>query len=417
MVKRIQPYHDSIVQRGDRYTSQSNVLVWSSVIAIAMITIVIASVSILSSPMSRISSITKDDAPRESYSYDESSEFVEAWNSKDKYKFLVNTPGAPIAGDDNSVARINTDDGQRLWEYKTDNGHLCHMVESNGNITALFDNGKGCTDIITLDASSGHIIGQAQFSVPDDSKEARLSYGRQHIAIVTPHFVRILRDDLVPTAEFGLKKDYANKNDQDVENCNISDVAVGPDHTTVAAQCQGDKTYHVRAIKNDPKESSQGIIDVDVDTASKQPVTTPLVTKSMFNFVTNDVSSSVFTWQLDKEKSEVSNNPVEPGQYSYGYIDMKGIGYVWRVGNTVHVRHGSEDISKSQKHQGAIGNPIQVDSKMIVPHKDSVVIWDPENNKKKDIRAEGLSGKYFAFAGDTLLSLNDDGTLSGFLGK
>lgn len=400
---------------GDMSVSHRNMfIITGSLFAIIAI---LAIVSIFSVPKYNVESSVNQDVSRSSYTYDEKSDFKRVWKADHKYKYLVNTPGAVIAGDEDSVSRIDIENGNHIWSYKMDGGKLCHVVEANGNVAALFDNGRGCTDIVTLDAASGRVINQAQYSIPDDSHIARLAYGRENIAIVSPTFVRLLRYDLVPIAEFGTKKDVTYTSDQSVRNCDISDVAVGPDYTAIGSKCEGDYSYHVRVIQNEPKESTQGKISVDVDTSSQNPVTIPLVTKSMFNFVTDAKNPSVFAWQLDKEKSEVSNQPVQPGQFSYGYTDMKGIGYVWRIGDTVHARHGSEDISKSKTHRGAIGNPIQVDSKMIVPQINSVYLWDAVEDTGRTVNASGLNGKYFAFAGNTLVSLDDDGNLIGYAGK
>lgn len=392
---------------------------WAAIACTAMAcaTLGVASISALGVKSPDIISSTSTDYSRASYNYDEKSPLENKWSSEKAYKYLVNTPGAAIAGDENSVSRISTKDGSRIWEYKADNGKLCHISELNGNIAALFNNGKGCTDIVSLNAATGEIINQAQYYVSDKEEPARLVYGRDKIAIVTPHFVRLLRDDLVPVAEFGNKEDFTYTDDQSVKDCNISDVAIGPDSFAVSAMCAGDTTYHVRVVENEPEESSQGKIVVDVDTSSESPVTVPLVSKSMFNFVTNTTNPSVYTWQLDKEKAEVSSNPLQPGEFSYGYIDMKGIGYVWRIGSTIHVRHGSEDLSKSKTHSEAIGNPIQVEDKMIIPQKDSISIWNPISEINKKVNVDGLSGKYFTFSGDTLISLQDNGILKGYSPK
>lgn len=385
-----------------------------AVIVVFITMVVLISYSILSGPKSHMEHTTSDGIERSSYDYDEQSPLSESWVEDEKHQYLVNTPGASVAATDNYVMRINPDDGSSLWSYGSDNSKVCHIVESEGNIVALFDNGKGCTDISLIDATNGKIINQAQYFVEDKDSDVRLIAERGKIAIVSEKSVRLLRDDLVPSAEFGDKADLVYADDQKVSDCTISDVNIGPDSFAVASKCSNDDGYHVRIVDNEPEESTQGKIILDVDTAVDYPVTIPVITKSMFNFIVDGPNPTLYTWQLDKDKNEVSNEPLSANEYSHGYINMEGIGYVWRVGNTLYARHGSEDISQYKTKENVIGNPIQIENKMIVPQKDSINIWDSVEDNENNIPVDNLDGRYFSFAGSTLISLDGDGKLKGY---
>lgn len=339
-----------------------------------------------------------------------------AWE-KDGYTSLFSTPGTLIATTSNSVSRLDSEDGETIWEYKRKGTTLCDAIESGGNVLALFDAGRGCSDIILLDAATGQYKAQAQYGT--SSHVARLVYGQKSVAIVTPNYVRVLRAyDLVPQAAFGDPEAKRNESDQSVKNCEVSDVVLGSKVFAVAAKCEEDTydnnndNYQIYIMNIDPEESSAGEMNTDsIDTGTKEPVTLPAISISMLVFVTGGNNPMSYVWQLDKDHAEVAAFRVETNNIGYTYQDLDQFGYTWRIGDWVRYRPGSEDLSKGFDITGATGQAMQAGNQLLIPGYKSLYV---ANLKQKDVLEIDFGDDYpvsptgdYGFSGRTFASLVD----------
>lgn len=342
-------------------------------------------------------------------------EMTPSW-SIDGYTDLISTPGAAIATTDTTVTRIDSITGEETWSYSRPDSTLCHTIEAGGDVVALFNSGNGCSDITMLDSATGEVENYSMYGVESDT--ARLVHGNEHIAIVTPDRVRFLSMSLTPRAEFGDRPDALYPDDQQVTGCTISDVAIGPDVGVVAATCEGQNTYHINAVDLDPEENTEGNLILDVDTKSTQPVSIPMVSLAQVLFIVPGAEPKMYAWQLDKEMSEISSTPMKQGVFPRGHWDFPSIGYVWLIGEDIHVRFGSEDISQSTTTDSrVIGNPLPASRNMLLPTRGGIDVWNPSDNSGHRIEIDGFNGTDFAFAGGTVMTFDRDdegGTITGY---
>lgn len=325
------------------------------------------------------------------------------------YKTLSDAPGAVIAATEDSVVRIDERDGSTIWEYKRPGGSVCDMKQAWGETVVIFDMGKGCSEIMKLNSETGQYSRQASYATDQDI--ARLVFGGDgRLGIVTPNSVRIVRDDLVTTAQYGDDVDPVNPVDNTYKNCTIFDVGIGPNDFVVSSQCEGDKgNTFIRAFGIDPDEPRELVSTVEVNTGSQDPVSITAVSLAQMQFIIPDSSPRIYTWQLDKDKRELAARDLKPGEYATGFWDYPGIGYLWGVGETLHVRFGSEDISQSKQKTGVIGNPLTADQQVIAPQRDGFLLWDTRDDAEHLITTDQkLEGRKYAFAGDTFVELRED---------
>mgnify|MGYP002720743155 FL=1 len=386
---------------------------------IAYIIIVILSIIIVNTTgtASSVEHNSNQELERDGFLWDKTPQKINEKWSKDGYRKIINTPGSIISVKDDGVARLNTDNGEELWSYNRKDAKLCDAENTNGQVLAIFDSGKGCSEYIQLNAATGEYLNTAEYATTshysEDKKEISIVSQQEDILVMTPHHARLLRDDLVTKSEFGDQDYSVNGDDQEHSDCNISDGVIGTDGYAISAKCDNDPTYSIYYMDKDPEESTAEDMKLTIDTRSPQPVTIPVISKAMINFVVPGTPNSVYVWQLTKDQAEVSHNYVKVNEFGYEYQDLPGIGYVWRIGNTINVRHGSEDLSQSEKMDKALSDPIEVDQKLLVPQLNKLVLWDTNNKKKETIQAEGLNGQVFGFSGDTLISF-DNGTIKGY---
>ena len=340
-----------------------------------------------------------------------------AWESEG-YTGVINTPGSIIGVNDNGVSRLDSETGLEIWKYHRPDSQLCDAINADGQVAVLFDSGHGCTDITLLDSATGEYISQAQYAT--DETEARLIYGRDHIGIVTHSNVRLVRaSDLVPTAFYGDMIGPIYESDQAVSQCDISDVVIGPDSFAVASKCNDDPDYRVRVVQNDPEESTQGNILLDIGTGVADPssVTLPVISKSMVIFVVQGISPTAYVWQLDKDMEEVAAFPVGVNSYGFNYQDIRQFGYTWRIGTDVHYRQGSEDLSKSIVIPHAIGDPMVAEIDLLVPVQGGIEVatFNKEKEGTRLIPIEGFpSSRSYAFSGRTVAAHDGNSKIIGF---
>lgn len=351
------------------------------------------------------------EATRDGLLWEKSPDTMEfAWESDKEYKKIFSTPGTIIASDENGVYRLDSENGDVIWSYVRKNANICDVTEADGDVAILFNPGRGCTDVTVLNAATGQYKAQAQYAT--NSEIGALVYGRQNLAVVTPVSARLLRsDDLVPVSTFGDVPGEVYSDDQQVTGCNINDVTIGPESYAVSAKCEGDSTYKIRIIDNDPEESTKGEIIQTIDTNTNDHVSLPAMSSSMIFFVTTGASETdpmAYVWQLDKEYAEVASWRLPIYSYGYPYQDLRKFGYTWRVGEWVRYRPGSEDLSQGVDIYEATGDPMQAEDELLIPSYGGikVVKFKEDGERKIKIKDFPHGSQYYAFSGRTLAALD-----------
>lgn len=324
---------------------------------------------------------------------------------KEGFNHLIDSQGLIVASRRDSVVRLDPHSGDTLWEYRRPGATVCDIVSNDSSVVTLFDAGRGCSEITKLDEETGEYKYVASYAT--DQKKARLVSGDGNmVGIVTPKTFRLLRSDLVTVTTYGAGVDVTNPSEKTYDNCTIFDAALGPNDFVVSSRCEGEQKTMVRAFSNDPEDSEELELTVEVDSGVADPVSITMVSMAQMQFIIPGQSPKVYTWQLDKEKTELAARDVRQGEYATGMCDYPGIGYVWGIGETLNVRFGSEDISKSVKTEGVIGNPMTADNRIVAPTREGFLLWETKNNSKHMIKTDqNLSGRKYAFAGDTFVEL------------
>lgn len=385
-------------------------IVYAVIASLVMLSIIYVT---LLSPQARAVHTVANEATRSGFMFSES--IPEKMTEKQKfsgYADLISTPGAIIGVKDNGVERLDTQSEQIIWEYSRPGGSICDAIQAWGDVVVVYDMGKGCTDVTRLDGATGQYVSQASYATDQDA--LKMVFSDDKLALVTPHTVRVLRDDLVTTTEFGQHVDFANK--PNFANCDIYDATISPKALVVSHQCNGVDTTHVTAVEVDPEDSSAPETIVDVDTHSSYPVTTPVATLAQMKFITQGAEPIDYTWQLDKDLTEVAAHPVRQGEYGLWGNNFDGIGYVWLVGNKMYARYGSEDVSQfTAEFSGATTVPLEADVYLLVGTEKGFSFWDTHEEKRHDISvdADVSTVKKIAFAGDTIATFKD-GTITMF---
>lgn len=365
--------------------------------------------------------ISDEQGERSSYMWGEGlpKKMEKSW-TQEGYKKVINPVGIIIASTENGIYRINPEDGSRMWGYEDKNNIVCDIGSVPGyGVFGLFRSPDGgCSKMIRLSADTGIYYGTAMYGT--DEKDARLVSSNKNIAIVTPSRVTMMDGSMVYKSAFGKSEYPVNPDDQPYGYCAISDAIVSEDKYAVGAKCGSNETFHVYILEMEGQEPTAGTVLLDINSQSEKPVTFPVISPAQISFVTEGLEPEEYVWELDKDMSMITSKKLKPNMYGFGYLDVPGIGYVWRLGDQIHARYGSQDISQSSTLGGAIGFPSESNGKLLVPTRKGLVLWGTKKGEpetKDFIPVEGeLDGRYFAYAGNTYAALNE-GKLIGYKGK
>lgn len=148
--------------------------------------------------------------------------------------------------------------GQIRWQYSR-NLTLCTVGEAWSRAVALFrkdgvDNQSGCSEVIALDADTGHRMAQRTGSA---QLGTRLVTDDSYVTAFGPTLLNTWRDDLVETVEYGQVPALVNPDKQPRVGCTYGSVAAASGRIAVVERCPGDPGDRLTVYRAQPKDADQ----------------------------------------------------------------------------------------------------------------------------------------------------------------
>ena len=148
--------------------------------------------------------------------------------------------------------------GQVRWHYSRDL-QLCTVGEAWSRAVALFrkngvNNESGCSEVIALDADTGHRMAQRTGSAPLGT---RLVTDNSYVTAFGPTLLNTWRDDLVETVEYGQVPALVNPDKQPRVGCTYGSIAASSSKVGVVERCPGDPGDRVTVYRAVPKDYDQ----------------------------------------------------------------------------------------------------------------------------------------------------------------
>src|SRR5699024_11233250 len=91
-------------------------------------------------------------------------------------------------------------DGSTAWTYTRDNVEICSLATAWNRVVITFRNGRGCGDVVAIDAATGHY---AHTRSTNNSDEVIAISSNDRVGTVPSDRVDLWRSDLVRTVEYG----------------------------------------------------------------------------------------------------------------------------------------------------------------------------------------------------------------------
>ncbi|ADK28331.1 Rv3212 family protein [Corynebacterium pseudotuberculosis] len=166
--------------------------------------------------------------------------------------------GLVMSYDGHSVNAIDPATGAPVWSYaRTEK--LCSLGQAWSSVVLTFHTGRGCGDVVSLDAASGTYKATRSASasdvvVPISSNDA--------VGTVSSERVELWRSDLVRTVEYGDVPIKQEANQQPHEDCEISSALSRKTLLGVTEKCE--EAWWLRLQKTVPEDSRVPEITRDI---------------------------------------------------------------------------------------------------------------------------------------------------------
>ena len=164
--------------------------------------------------------------------------------------------GVVMTADGSQVDGRDPGTGRVLWSYRRDLP-LCAATGQWNRGVAVYRSGRGCSDVTSLEASTG-ARGPQRDSAADP--EVSLAGDGTYLASIGSSRIEVWRSDLVRTLEFGRVDAPINPNSQPRPGCAVRSVASSSQQLAVVLSCpgeQGDRLSLLSPTPTDPTKPTE----------------------------------------------------------------------------------------------------------------------------------------------------------------
>lgn len=161
--------------------------------------------------------------------------------------------GGVVTADGSEVSGRNPASGDVLWHYSRDLP-LCAATGEWNRAVAVYRSGRGCSDVTSLEGSTG-ARGPQRDSEADSA--VALAGNSTYLASVGSSRMEVWRSDLVRTLEFGAVHAPVNPNSQPRTGCTLRSVAMSAQRIAAAMSCPGDQGDRLSLLDPSPEDPTK----------------------------------------------------------------------------------------------------------------------------------------------------------------
>lgn len=280
--------------------------------------------------------------------------------------------GLAISYDGRSVNAINPATGTPVWSYARPEP-LCSLGQAWSSVVLTFRTGRGCSDVISLDAASGTYKATRSASASDTV--VPLS-SNDNVGTVSSERVELWRSDLVRTVEYGDVPIKQEANQQPHEDCEISSALSRKSLLGVTEKCE--KSWWLRFQKTVPEDSRVPEITHDIHISGDNARIIAIGQESAAVFVSTpkpriDSFSNSGERTASIEVPAVNNDAWDHGPavadlpHHITWFDGERL-YLFNP-SSLHVEHVIDNV---------LGTGVAINNKLYVPVLDGIAVinWD-----------------------------------------
>ncbi|WP_293770939.1 hypothetical protein [uncultured Corynebacterium sp.] len=332
-----------------------------------------------------------------------------------EHKPLV-SKGLLITNDERTV-RAMANDGTEVWSYTRENDEICALGTAWDKVVVTYRTGVGCGDVVSIDSATGQYA-DTRSAINSDDVVSVTSNDR--VGTVSTERLDLWRSDMVRTVEYGDVEAKQEPDMQPNEACTMSSALTRTENVALTESCpDAEGSTWLRLMKATPEDSRKPEIQANVHiqadgvrlvavgqeaAAVYMPGATPQI--RAFNQSGEQVSESNVA---EAPAITEATTPFAPATADLPHH------MTWFDGERLYL-FTPTTLSVDRIFEDAIGTPVAVGERMLMPVKEGIAVVDWSNgNVDRVIKVDrgSYSGPvYLAMAGTTIVESRGDQTVA-----
>ncbi|QNQ89790.1 hypothetical protein GP475_03335 [Corynebacterium poyangense] len=318
--------------------------------------------------------------------------------------------GVVVVPNNHGVHGVDPRTGEELWRYDRAES-LCAVASTWSKVTAIFDAGFGCDDVIQIEPTTG-TYGASRSAISENP--VGLLQSNDRVGVIGPQRVELWRSDLVRTIEYG---DIPAPQEPDLQphpECTPTSAMTRTNNLVIVEQCP-DEQYWVRVMKTTPKDSRAPEVQQSFQVGGPQPVIVALGEKSLSLYNDGVIQSYSFAGQ---ELSRAAIPNVDPAVFTapvrLATADLPHH-MTWFDGHSLRL-FDPTNLHETQHFDDALGTGVALGQRLVYPVAQGLAVarWeDGHIDRIIPVDRQGWTGPVsLKLAGDVVVEQRG-GTLVG----
>ncbi|KAA9155147.1 hypothetical protein FPZ12_030355 [Amycolatopsis acidicola] len=311
--------------------------------------------------------------------------------------------------------------GQVRWRYSRDLP-LCTVGEAWSGALALYrkdgvNNESGCSEVVALDADTGHRTAQRTGSA---QLGTRLATDGTYVTAFGPTLLNTWRDDLVETAEYGKVPALVNPDKQPRVGCTYGSMTMASSRVGVIERCPGDPGDRLTVYRAVPKESDSPQVSYSQllpgttgrIVAMSGDYTAVAMAKERQLVLFGSDGNQVATYPLDVPAEDLAHDPVG----GVPVTSSTAANVYWFTGSKV-VALARDNLTPKWTLSSALGPGVLFDHQLVVPIQGGLAVLNESDGSTirtigvdrhgytGPVRLSSLGPVLLEQRGDTLVAL------------
>lgn len=324
----------------------------------------------------------------------------------------ISAHGLSISHDGDVLTATNAD-GSTAWTYTRSDAELCSLSTAWGKVVATYRTGVGCGDTVAIDAATGEYDStRSAINSPDVIPVQ----SNDRVGTVSAGRIDLWRSDLVRTVEYGDVEAKQEAQKQPHEECTISSALTRTENLALTESCPEEPhTTWLRFQTTTPEDSREPEMDADIS-VDRDGARLIAVGQDAAAVYIPGPEPRIESY--NNQGNKLSSTPVKPSDaidsgtspFAPAVADLPHH-MTWFDGQRLYLLTPS-DLRIDHIIDGAIGTPISVAGRMLMPTEKGIAVVDWSTGEVlREIAVDrgGYRGPvHLTLAGETIVETRGD---------
>ncbi|MCF4006088.1 PQQ-binding-like beta-propeller repeat protein [Corynebacterium uropygiale] len=283
--------------------------------------------------------------------------------------------GVVILPSEHGVRGLDPRSGQQLWSYEREET-LCGLGTAWQKVTAVFDAGFGCGDVVQIKPHDG-TYGATRSAIAEDP--VGIVQSNDRVGIIGAERVELWRDDAVRTIEYGDNPARQEPNMQPHVECSPAAALTRKDDLVLLDRCP-DHSSWVRIMDTSPEDSRKPEVKHEFALSGDTSTLVALGASALAVYEDGALVS------YDFSGAELSRTPIAPpaegaldAPYRPAIADLPHH-MSWYDGHSWHLFEPT-DLRPTIHKDDALGTGVSLNGQLLYPVRGGVAVADSDTGE------------------------------------